>query len=591
MKDKIIKFISEGFKDFEGCGIYPKSLHKKDDDICFAADFGDRDVLVAPKDFGFKGETISAGGKEWTIAEQTHDNAKVLREKFPFTAPRSVLKNDRTAGVGDRLGIATPGHLRVFEKYDAYPILAQQSIRELNLTKRTFEDVLDSASFAVFRENFTRGFGADGDHLKTPEEVENAIANGYTMITLDCSEHIRNDVLDMPLEQLEKEYKPNKELEEKYIGKTFDVDGNKITFDRESFMRMSLIYNEAIDFAVSIYDKYFKGKENELDFEVSIDETATPTEPAQHFYVANELISRGVVPATIAPRFCGEFQKGIDYKGDLEQFEKEFKVHSAIAKKFGYKISVHSGSDKFSVFPIIGKHCGGRFHLKTAGTNWLEAMKIVAEHNPKLYREIHRFALETAFAQARKYYHVTTDLDKIPSLDSIKDEDLPKLFDNNDARQLIHITYGLILTDERFRKALFDTWREYKEEYAKAIEKHIGKHLELIYDGMKGYMFEKFDTNPYENLGGEVVKKVLSYTGHHMLVELHLKEGFKEKIHSHPHEHIGYVASGKVVFSEEGKEDKTLSTGDTYFVKANVRHAVKVLEKAILLGVFSPINT
>ena len=485
MKEQVIKFIEGGFKDFEGCKVYPKSLHDSEGCPCFAADFGDRDVVIGTKCYEFEGESFEAAGKEWTIAEQTHANAKILREEFPFTAPCSVLKKDRTVGVGDRLGIATPGHIRVFEDYDAYPILAQQSIRELNLTERTFEDVLDCVTFAVFRENFTKGFGADGDHLKTEKEVEYAIGCGYTMITLDCSEHIRNDVLDLTLDEVKAQYKANKELEDKYVGKKFEVEGSEITFGEEEFMRMSLIYNEAIDFAVSIYDKFFAGKENALDFEVSIDETATPTEPAQHFYVANELISRGVVPATIAPRFCGEFQKGIDYIGNLEQFEEEFKVHAAIAKKFGYKISVHSGSDKFSVFPTVGKYTEGRFHLKTAGTNWLEAVKIVAEHNPGLYREIHQYALDEAFNEARKYYHVTTNLDNIPSLDTLSDEELPGLFNNNDSRQLIHITYGLILTNEKYRNRLFDTWREYREEYAEAVHGHIGRHLQMVYSGFE----------------------------------------------------------------------------------------------------------
>ena len=490
MKKEVIAFIEGGMKDFASCGVWPKSLHDSEGCKAFMADFGDRDVLVATRCFGFAGETFEAGGKEWTIAELTHENAKILREEFPFTAPCSVLKKDRSFGTGDRLGIATPGHIRVFEEYDAYPVFAQQSIRELNLTNRTFEHVLDCASYSVFRENFTRGFGADGDHLKTPDEVAYAIGCGYTMITLDCSEHIRNDVLDLPLAEVEAQYQPNKELEEKYLGKTFKVGEYEITFDKESFMRMSLIYNEAIDFAVSIYKQFFAGKEGILDFEVSIDETATPTEPAQHFYVANELIARGVVPATIAPRFCGEFQKGIDYIGDLAQFEAEFSVHAAIAKHFGYKISVHSGSDKFSVFSAVGKYTEGRFHLKTAGTNWLEAMKIIAAHEPSLYREVHKYAL-TAFDAASKYYHVTTNLANIPDVDTLTDAELPALFDNNDARQLIHITYGLILNEKGadgaflYKDRLYSAWRAYAEEYYEAVHSHIGHHLALLYKGFQ----------------------------------------------------------------------------------------------------------
>lgn len=493
ISQNIISFIGGGLSpdSTKQYGIYEKSLHQKDGLSVFVADVGERDVIVAEKALSFSGEPFSAGGKQWTLAEQNHENAKVLRALFPFTAPVSVLKKPRTVGVGDRLGIATSGHIRVFEKYDAYPILAQQSIRELTLTNRTFEDVLDCVSFAVFKENFTKGFGADGDHLKTPAEVEYAISCGYTMITLDCSEHIRNGVETMTDEEVLSEYIGNPALEEKYVGKSFDVDGETVAFDKMSFARMCLVYNEAIDFAADIYAQFFAGKEDALDFEISIDETATPTEPAQHFYVANELISRGVRPATVAPRFCGEFQKGIDYIGDLSQFEKDFKVHAAIARHFGYKISVHSGSDKFSVFPAVGKYTDGNFHLKTAGTNWLEAMKIVAKRAPSLYREVHGYALGYAFAEARKYYHVTTNLAAIPSLDTLSDEELPNLFDNNDARQLIHITYGLILNEKDetgkfvYKDRLYSVWREHAGDYADALENHIGKHLEKVYDGFR----------------------------------------------------------------------------------------------------------
>ena len=151
----------------------------------------------------------------------------------------------------------------------------------------------------------------------------------------------------------------------------------------------------------------------------------------------------------------------------------------------GYKLSIHSGSDKFSVFPFIGRETRGAFHVKTAGTNWLEAMRVVAQADPSLYREVHAYALE-AFDEAKKYYHVTTDLSKIPDVLNIKDEDLPKLFENNDARQLIHITYGLILSRKNpdgsftFRNRLYKLWRDHEKEYRSALVKHIGKHLELL---------------------------------------------------------------------------------------------------------------
>ncbi|MBQ6883388.1 MAG: hypothetical protein IJO25_03465, partial [Clostridia bacterium] len=172
------------------------------------------------------------------------------------------------------------------------------------------------------------------------------------------------------------------------------------------------------------------------------------------------------------------------------QFERELIVHAAIARHFGYKLSIHSGSDKFATFKLIGKYTGGRFHVKTAGTNWLEAMRAVAQINPGLYREVHKYAL-SRFDDARKFYHVTTDLTKIPDVDTLEDDKLPWLFTLNDARQLIHITYGYILTDKDengnyvFRDKLYTLWRENEAVYADMLYNHIGKHLSLLYSGFE----------------------------------------------------------------------------------------------------------
>ena len=468
-----------------GLKIYPRSIRKTEDVTVFMAAGEAEDWLIADGDAGFCGETFWACGKTCCKAPLSHQNAFVLRALFPFTAPVPVLGNARTMGVGDRLGIATPGHIRVFEKYDVYPVFAQQSIRELNLTNRTYEDVLDCASFAVFREGYTRGFGADGDHLKTPEEIQCALSCGYSMITLDCSEYIRNDITVLSDQVVNVLYTSNPVREARYLGRGFYVEGYRLEFSPMAFKRMCLIYGAAIDFAAEMYQRFF-AVSHPCDFEISIDETATPTDPAQHFFIASELTARGVKAASIAPRFCGEFQKGIDYIGDIAQFEQEFAVHAAIARHFGYKISVHSGSDKFTVFPAVGKYTQGRFHVKTAGTSWLMAMQIIAVHEPALYREIHAYALDTAFAEARKYYHVTTDLDRISPLASLEDDQLPALFQQDDVRQLIHITYGQILGaanpdgSSRFRDRLYRAWRKHAEEYAAQLDTHLSRHLDAL---------------------------------------------------------------------------------------------------------------
>ena len=472
-------------KDGRSFPVYEKSDYK----TVRMADAGCKDIIIAEEGLGFEGEKAECTcGKTVVLAQLTHENAEALRKNFKWTAPQRVLTRDKTMGVGDRLGVAGDGHIRVFEKYsNITPILAQQSMRELTLTNRTYSDVLDSATFAVFRNGFESGFGADGDHVKTAQEVEYALASGFTMITLDCSEQIDNSIEGLSKAEVDAKYVADKTFEDLYLNKTFDIgEGIKITFDEELYKRTVLIYSKALNHAEKIFhENVVKNNVQLADFEVSIDETLTPTIPAQHFFVANELVRRGVKIATVAPRFCGEFQKGIDYKGDLKQYEKEIQIHAAIARYFDYKISIHSGSDKFSIFPSSGKATQGRFHLKTAGTNWLEAMKLIAMKDPALYREVHKYAL-VAFSEASKYYHVTTDLAKIPDVDTITDEQLPDYFKNNDARQLIHITYGLILNKKNedgsyaYKDRLYKVWREYRNEYSDLIFNHIGNHAKAI---------------------------------------------------------------------------------------------------------------
>lgn len=452
--------------------IYRNSIQTLGDEMVFMADAGYADVVV-----------ITANGK-YTMLELNHETAMYLRKNFPFTTPGRVLRLPKTIGTGDRLGVAGEGHIACVSDTDYAPVLAQQSIRELNLTGRSYEDVLDAATFAVFKTGYKKPWGADGDHLKKPEEIEYAISCGYTMITLDCSEYIRAGVENLSEDDLDALYEADPEREALYIGKTFKItDEISVSFNERGYKECAAIYGSAIEFIEDMYELYIRS--GTRDFEISIDETATPTTPAQHFFVANELSRRGVKFDTLAPRFCGEFQKGIDYVGDLEQFREEFKIHAAISEKFDYKISVHSGSDKFSVFPLVGKLSSGRFHIKTAGTNWLEAVKLIAKCEPELYREIHAFAL-ARFEDAKKYYVVTTDIGNIPELSSLSDAELPSLFDNNDARQLIHITYGFILSEKDgagrfiYRDSLYAAWRTHREEYKTLLTEHIGRHITCL---------------------------------------------------------------------------------------------------------------
>jgi len=485
--------------------VFPNSIHKhKDSDFCIAKTEENEKVMIVsgPDKVAFDGKDILAFGKSGKQCPLSSENSLIIRELFSFTNPIRHKGHKISIGLGDRLGLASGGHIRLLRNLDVFPVLAQQSMRELNLTGRTYEDVLAAAVWAVFQEGYTKGFGADGDHLKTHEEVKYALDCGFTMITLDCSEHIPNGLDCASQAEINTRYADlsddiTGELENMYLNKTVSVDTNtSLSFNSDDFKRIVLVYFPAVKHAIDIFNNQVKGKN--VDFEISIDETLSATSPQAHYFVANELIKHGVEITGLAPRFVGEFQKGIDYKGDISGFECNFSVHAIIAKMFGYKISVHSGSDKFSVFPIVNKCTDGRYHLKTAGTNWLEAVRVVAMKSPELYREIHSFALSN-LTEAKKYYHITEDVGNIVDLCHVSDHMLPDCLNQDDARQVLHITYGLILQAKKedgaamFRDRIFDVLNVHESEYYNNLEIHIGKHLtELgIVVNAKGISVEK----------------------------------------------------------------------------------------------------
>ncbi|NLW55525.1 MAG: hypothetical protein GX050_02695 [Firmicutes bacterium] len=477
-------------------GIYPASLHEAGGTVLFMVKTATEKKLVAVGDDGpifaeLSGEESTEQGLKVKTCDLTVENSLVIRKYFAFTNPRSLANEPTSFGVGDRLGLASPGHLRLFKEHpNVRPVLAQQSVRELNLTGRDFRGVLADAVWAVFQEDYRLGYGADGDHLKELADIKTALDEGYTMITLDCSEHINNLHPDQQAEidRLYDALAPEEraKLEEHFSGKTFNLKtGLSLTFTPEALKLNAAIYQKAVNFALRVFNEFIKPVQDRVDFEVSIDETATPTDPLSHFFVAEQLINAGVKVNSMAPRFCGEFQKGIDYIGDVKQFEAEYIEHTKIAEHFGYKVSIHSGSDKFAVFPIIGRISKGHVHVKTAGTNWLEAVKVIIAADPGLYREMHEYALKH-LEEAKKYYVISGDPERIPALSSLSDAELPELMEKDDSRQLIHITYGLLLQakDENgqslFRDRIYQCLHQNEDLYAEFLKKHIGKHLELL---------------------------------------------------------------------------------------------------------------
>ncbi len=385
-------------------------------------------------------------------------------------------------GFGDRLGLATPGHIAALRQsgLDIQPIFSQQSVRENARTGRTPQLVLDEAKRAVEAAGWDKPWGADADHLKTVEDLPPFVSAGYTFFTVDPGAHVDNaaDTDSLPVLQ-EKATASRRTSGE---GQNWDelsalyLSGNGEAgygaFDSEKLLRALVKYGRAIRHTIAMYRRLSELKDS-FDFEVSVDETDAPTTPLEHFFIANELTRAGVKFTSLAPRFIGRFEKGVDYIGDIAVLDAELARHAAVTAQFGtYKLSLHSGSDKFSVYPLIVKHWGRRIHVKTAGTSYLEALRTLAVTSPALFERIWALGL-ARYETDRATYHVSASPTLFPA-----GLPLPALLDDFHAREILHVTFGSALTE--FGAEIKAELVKNAGAYSANLQKHFGKHLNLL---------------------------------------------------------------------------------------------------------------
>ena len=444
-----------------------------------------------------EGETASPGLGPVLVGPRSPRNAAALRKHLPWLKP-VPLGTKTSAGLGDRLGLATPGHVRAVRAVGGAaaiaPIFPQQSIREMTRTGRTPIEVMDDATWGMFAEGWHDVTGGDADHLKTPADIDICLAAGFSMFTIDPGEHVDSsaDTADLATLRGRASALPWRELEDseaslrqRYIGTTFTVEQLRVAFDEATLLRAAVKYGRAVAHVAKMSRHLLKvAGTTPVELEVSVDETETPTSPAEHYWVACELKRLGVSWISLAPRFVGRFEKGVDYIGDLGELEKDIAAHAALARHFGgYKLSLHSGSDKFSVYPIAARLANGLVHLKTAGTSYLEALRTVAAVDPVFFREIYGFARER-YDTDKASYHVSAELSRAPEAAVVKEPDLPQLLEQFDAREILHVTFGSVLKETRadgslrFKQKLFGLLRGNPEAYADNLQKHFIRHLQ-----------------------------------------------------------------------------------------------------------------
>ncbi|MCR4391510.1 MAG: tagaturonate epimerase family protein [Candidatus Acetothermia bacterium] len=459
--------------------VYPASVHTVGQTV-FALVRGPdgRRLFLSSPVPGFAGDPLPSGG---VLCPVSFANARALTKVFPWLSPQRVSSGPGF-GFGDRLGLATPGHIRALRGAKVFPALAQQSVRENARTGRTFEDVLVHAIFGAFQEGYQGGFGADADHLKEVEDALHGADLGYTFFTCDPSDHVVA-VERLPLAEVAKRFRSLPDADRlcrEYLGREFILDGGRtLRFTEEDLARAAVKHGGAVAFAVEMYRALVARLPQGFDFELSVDETETPTTPLEHLFIALELRRHDVALASLAPRFPGAMEKAVDWRGDPAHFRRELRAHVAIARAFGpYRLSLHSGSDKFSLYPILAEEADGLWHVKTAGTSYLVALEVAARFAPPLFRKIVRLSLDR-FPEDRKSYHLSADLRRLPVLETLPDARLLELLAQDDARQVLHVAFGSVLKSplgEELRRVL----SEHEEEHYEALAQHLGRHLELL---------------------------------------------------------------------------------------------------------------
>jgi hypothetical protein len=334
-------------------------------------------------------------------------------------------------GVGDRFARQAKAQLRACQLAakdgaDVVPVW-NKSNREHTIIGSKPDSVRAAADAAVRDLGWTRPYHVDADHIRL-DTVDGFLA-ASDFFTIDVADSI-NQVADPAAVAAFAGRHPE-------LAGRLDIPGidEPLSTTRADVERIAGKYLKAVQEAGAIYRKIAAAKgTGTFITEVSMDETDRPQTPPELLVILAALADEGVPVQTIAPKFTGRFNKGVDYAGDLAQFEKEFRQDLAViafaVRRYGLpaslKLSVHSGSDKFSLYPIIRRavrDAGAGLHLKTAGTTWLEEVIGLAEAGGDglaAAKEIYAAALAKREALCAPYATVI-DIDpgKLPSADEV----------------------------------------------------------------------------------------------------------------------------------------------------------------------------
>ena len=406
-----------------------------------------------------------------------------------------------TFGVGDRFAHGAHAQLQAFIAakelgIDITPVW-NKSNREHDIIGSQPQTTRDAADKAVADLGWTGEYLLDADHINF-STVDRFLAP-CDFFTLDVADDIGTPA---DPEEVTAFIERHPEL----IGK-IQIEGIEapLVITRSLVGKTANQFLKATQKAKAIYDHIVAAKGTDFVTEVSMDETDSPQTPPELLVILAAIAAQGIPIQTIAPKFTGRFNKGVDYVGDTAQFEKEFNDDLAVIahaiQAYGLpdtlKLSVHSGSDKFSIYPAIKRalaRTGAGLHIKTAGTNWLEEVIGLAESGGsglELAKEIYAQALAKKEALCEPYATVIDiDFAKLPSAETVNDwtseqftgalrhDQSNSAYDPN-VRQLLHVGFKIAAQlGDTYIKALHDN----RETVSRCVtENLLDRHMKPLF--------------------------------------------------------------------------------------------------------------
>ena len=394
-------------------------------------------------------------------------------------------------GLGDRFGMEGKAQLSAVAEINrmGFPVVPvwNKSNREHELTGTTQESVRKEADEAVKALGWTSGYYVDADHINLAT-VDKFLTHS-NFFTLDVAGSIGKT--------------PESALKREFMEQYRESVGKRAPgYNLDQFANTYLV---AIEEARKLYEYIRINNTEAFISEVSMDEVAEAQSPMDLYLILTELNRLGVQVDTVAPKFTGLFPKGVDYEGDVARFTQEFeedllavrKVSEETGRSIPIKLSVHSGSDKFSIYPVIGtllSRLDSGIHVKTAGTTWLEEVIGMARGGSeglRLAKEIYVQGLARYDEMAGPYATVLhIDPSQLPPAGEVltwKAERLVRTLTHDPScrefnphfRQLIHISY-------RIAAEMGDEFTGALVHYRTSIEEHVytnllARHLKRIF--------------------------------------------------------------------------------------------------------------